>query len=196
MFSRTLREILQRRFNVLLGNYSYGAILPKCRVPRGTRIGNYCSIASGVVMLRRNHPTDHISQHPLFFNAKVGLLDEDVVFDVTQNPLEIGNDVWIGQNAIIAPNCRRICDGAVIAAGAVVTADVPAYTIVAGIPARVLRVRFPEPIQRALIASKWWTRPIEELSGVLPRFLEPLDEARAAAFSEELSNFVSVGQRS
>ena len=90
--------------------------------------------------------------------------------------ITIGHDVWIGHGAIVLPG-RNICTGAVIAAGAIVTRDVPAYTIVAGNPARAIKRRFPEAIAERLLASKWWDWEHEALRTALPDFRKLAIEA-------------------
>jgi carbonic anhydrase/acetyltransferase-like protein (isoleucine patch superfamily) len=103
----------------------------------------------------------------------------------------IEDDVWIGHNAMILPGCRRIGRGAIIGAGAVVTRDVPRYTIVAGNPARPLRERFAPEMQDALERSRWWEMDLAELRQWIERdrdavfhptadHIEALTKARAA----------------
>ena len=82
---------------------------------------------------------------------------------------DIGHDVWIGHGAIILPG-HNIGTGAVVAAGAVVTKDVPAYTIVAGNPARVIKRRFPEEIAARLTDLAWWDWNHDMLRQALPDF--------------------------
>ncbi|MBV8428124.1 MAG: hypothetical protein JOZ88_12860, partial [Hyphomicrobiales bacterium] len=79
----------------------------------------------------------------------------------------LGNDVWVGHGAIVLPG-RRIGDGAVIAAGAIVTKDVPPYTIVGGNPARIIRPRFPRAIAERLSRLAWWDWSHGELRRALP----------------------------
>lgn len=76
----------------------------------------------------------------------------------------IGNDVWIGFGAIIISGVN-IGDGAIVAAGAVVTKDVPAYAIVGGVPARVLKMRFPSTVLEKLLSLKWWRFSPWQLNG-------------------------------
>src|SRR5690606_34153345 len=82
-------------------------------------------------------------------------------------PVTIGNDVWIGHGAVIMPGIT-IGDGAVIAANAVVTKDVPPYIVVGGVPARALRPRFPDAIAAGLQALAWWDWPLERLFTAVP----------------------------
>jgi len=173
MFSRTLREILIRQYGVTVGMYSYGECLKPGLLPRGTRIGNYCSIAAGLRIHRRNHPTDRVSQHPFFYNQQCGLIAEDSIEEDASNPLEIGHDVWIGTGAIVLPKCRRIGNGAVVGAGSVVTRDVEPFTIVAGNPAHFIKHRFPPEVIERINASEWWNIELSELVRHFPVFVNP-----------------------
>ena len=155
MFSKTWRYVALRYHNVTFGDYSYAVNLKPGDLPPATVVGRFCSIAEGLKVLRRNHPYRRISTHPLFFNAKLGLIEKDSISGVELNPLVIGNDVWIGTNVTILPGCRSIGDGAVVGAGSVVTEDVEAFTIVAGNPARVISRRFPSEIEALVKASRW-----------------------------------------
>jgi acetyltransferase-like isoleucine patch superfamily enzyme len=89
--------------------------------------------------------------------------------------LEIGNDVWIGQSAIILRQVSKIGDGAVIGAGAVVTKDVPDYAIVAGSPAKVIRYRFSQENIQKLKKEQWWNKSIEELKESINEFTKPYE---------------------
>jgi serine acetyltransferase len=92
--------------------------------------------------------------------------------------IEIGNDVWIGQNAIILSGVNKIGDGAVIGAGSIVTKDVPDFAIVAGNPAKVIRCRFDEAVIRKLKEERWWDRDIEELKDNIDDFCRPIEMAK------------------
>ncbi len=162
-FSQTLRQILRDNHGVDIGRYSYGSILHPGLLPRGSRVGAYCSVGAELIVRRRDHPVDRAVMHPFFYNHELGLVAQDTIPSEEENPLEIGNDVWIGDRVTILGGCRRIGNGAVLAAGTVVTRDVDPYCIVGGTPARPIRMRFsPERIAR-LEASRWWERPISEL---------------------------------
>ena len=79
----------------------------------------------------------------------------------------IGNDVWIGQNAVILPGVH-VGDGAIIGANSVVGSDVAPYTIVIGNPAKVLRKRFDDELIGLLLKFKWWDKSIEEINALIP----------------------------
>lgn len=163
-----LRGLLARFHGVEIGRYSYGAILTPGVLPRGTRVGAYCSVGSELIVRRRDHPVDRPGLHAFFYNATLGVVPRDTIPAITDNPLTIGHDVWIGDRVTILPGCRQIGNGAVLAAGAVVTRDVPAYALVAGVPARVLRIRLDPATIARLEASRWWERPIEDLAAAPP----------------------------
>jgi virginiamycin A acetyltransferase len=165
LFSETLRQILREFHGAEVGRYSYGPVLEPGVIPRGSRVGAYCSIGPGLIIYRRNHPVERPSLHPFFYNHRVGFLDRDTIEEDADNPLEIGNDVWIGGRVIILPGCRRVGNGAVLAAGAVVAPDAAPYTIVGGVPARPLRTRFDDATVAALERSRWWERPLDTLIG-------------------------------
>ena len=159
-YSTTLRRIFREYYDVEIGMYSHSGCFIPGAMDRYTTIGRYCSIAQGARTYNRNHPLEFKSTHGFFFNPQLGRCRTDCV---PYKPLFIGNDVWIGANALVMPHVERIGDGAVIAAGAMVSKDVPPYAVVVGSPARVARFRFPSEVIKHLLASRWWEKPIEEL---------------------------------
>jgi acetyltransferase-like isoleucine patch superfamily enzyme len=161
--SRTRREILRRYHDVEIGKYSYGAILRPGALPGGTRVGAYCSVGRDLHVLRRNHPVDRPFLHPFFYNASQELVPQDMIATDRDNPLSIGNDVWIGDRVTILGGCRSIGNGAVIAAGAVVASDVAPYAIVGGVPAKLIRMRFSADRIAELERTAWWTRDISDV---------------------------------
>ena len=112
-----------------------------------TTIGKFCSIAAMTRINPGNHPMHRATQAHFTYRSSAyfpGESDDADFFDWRrQHHVHIGHDVWIGHGAIVLPG-RNVGTGAVIAAGAIVTKDVPAYTIVAGNPARIVRRRFSE----------------------------------------------------
>ncbi|CAD5281355.1 conserved hypothetical protein [Bosea sp. 62] len=139
-----------------LGDYSY--IVNDSNIIY-TTIGKFCSIAAHTRINPGNHPMQRASQAHFTYRASAyfeDAQDEAAFFDWRRStPVAIGHDVWIGHGAIVLAG-RSIGTGAVVAGGAVVTKDVPDYTIVAGNPARIIRRRFPEEIAERLKALAWW----------------------------------------
>jgi virginiamycin A acetyltransferase len=131
------------------------------------RVGRYCSIGPGVTIVAGGvHPPDWVATWP--FRAKLSLQGafEDGM-PSSRGPVDIGSDVWIGTQAMILSGVV-IGHGAIIAARAVVTRPVPPYAIVAGNPARVVRMRFDADIVQRLLASRWWEREPAELLPFVP----------------------------
>ncbi len=95
--------------------------------------------------------------------------------------MQFGHDVWVGHGAVILPGVS-IGTGAIVAAGAVVTKDVGAYEIVGGVPAKVIRRRFPEPTAEALMALAWWDWDHARLQAALPDFRALTVEAFVAKY--------------
>ncbi len=132
-------------------------------------IGRFCQIASGVefVMNGANHQMNAVSTFPFFtlegWDAKPPA-PEDLPL---KGDTVIGNDVWIGQNAVILPGVH-VGNGAIIGANAVVSRDVPAYTVVAGNPARAIRKRFDDELIDLLERFAWWDKSIEAIKALIP----------------------------
>ena len=133
-------------------------------------IGKFCSIACGVRFLfnSANHTLSSLSTYtfPLFYE-EWDLKQQDVVnsWD-NKGDIIIGNDVWIGYEAIILSGVT-VGDGAIIGTRAVVTKDVPPYTIVGGVPAKPIKKRFSEDTIVSLLKIKWWDWPKEKITNNL-----------------------------
>ena len=129
-------------------------------------IGKFCSIACGAKFLftSANHTQTSLSTYPfpIFFEEwDLNIQDITDAWD-NKGDIIIGNDVWIGYEAVILSGVT-VGDGAVIGARAVVTRDVPPYTIVGGIPAKPIRRRFSEDTVSALEKIRWWDWPEERI---------------------------------
>lgn len=170
-----LRQWFADRFGVEVGLYSYGCF-DRWRFPARTRIGRYCSFAKSARVLDANHPMDALTTHPYLYDPGHGVVDK--------NPLDpewlvIEDDVWVSHNATITPGCKRVGRGAVIAAGAVVTKDVPPYAVVAGVPATIVRYRFAPETQAALEASRWWELDKAALADLARRLPDTVNKPTA-----------------
>ncbi|MDL2215460.1 CatB-related O-acetyltransferase [Ruminococcaceae bacterium OttesenSCG-928-N02] len=134
-------------------------------------IGKFCSIACGAkfIFTSANHTLNSLSTYtfPLFYEEWG--LDKKEVTTAWDNKgdIVIGNDVWIGYEAVILSGVH-IGDGAIIGARAVVTKDVPPYTIVGGVPAKEIRKRFDERTVNKLLETKWWDWPPQNIQQALP----------------------------
>lgn len=131
------------------------------------KIGKFCSIACGAKFLfnSANHTVKSLSTYPFpIFFEEWGLDVKDIssAWD-NKGDIVIGNDVWIGYEAVIMSGVT-IGDGAIIGTRAVVTKDVPPYTIVGGVPAKQIRKRFPEEIISELLKLKWWDWTFKKIS--------------------------------
>lgn len=130
------------------------------------KIGNFCSIACGAKFIfnSANHTLRSLSTYPfpLFGDDWHHKMDVRESWD-HKGDIVIGNDVWIGYEAAILSGVR-IGDGAIIGTRAVVTKNVPPYTIVGGTPARIIKKRFSEDTITKLLTLKWWSWPIEKIS--------------------------------
>ena len=132
-------------------------------------IGKFCQIAAGVefMMNGANHQMNAVSTFPFYvmdgWEAKPPAFSDLPV----KGDTVVGNDVWIGQNATILPGVH-IGDGSVVGCNSVVASDVPAYTIVAGNPARPIRKRFDDELIDLLEKFCWWDKSIEEIKALVP----------------------------
>ena len=156
--------------DVVMGDYSY--VVNDAQITY-TTIGKFCSIAAMTRINPGNHPMHRATQSHFTYRASAyfpGEADEAEFFAWRKiHRIHIGHDVWIGHGAIVLPG-RGIGTGAVVAAGAIVTKHVPAYTIVGGNPARPIKRRFPEDVADRLQRLAWWDWDHEALRVALPDF--------------------------
>ena len=170
-------------------------------------VGRYSSIAGDVEAFGERHPSEWVTQSMITYDFGYpgirmahedfgGGLPEPAFFeDRFGGPITIGHDVWIGRHVQIARGVS-IGHGAIVAAGSVITRDVAPYTVVGGVPARLIRPRFAEGVGEALLASAWWDCAPTALWALdfrdPLRFCERLAEAKAAgtvaAFTPQITN--------
>jgi virginiamycin A acetyltransferase len=170
--------------NITVGDYSYAndfdppddwaaRLAPYLYpgAPERLRIGRFCQIAHGVrfITASANHAMGGITTYP-FGVFDPGTLDAFKAEFATLPDTEVGHDVWIGHGVLILPGAR-IGSGAIIGAGAVVAGVVPPYAVVAGNPARVIRMRFSADEVDRLLALGWWDWPLERIRMVLPALM-------------------------
>lgn len=134
-------------------------------------VGKFCSIACGAKFLftSANHTMRSLSSYPFPIFFEEWGLDQKDITDAWDNKgdIVVGNDVWIGYEAAILSGVT-IGDGAIIGARAVVTKDVPPYTIVGGVPAKPIRKRFDEKTIGQLLEMQWWDWPKEKIAQNIP----------------------------
>lgn len=136
-------------------------------------IGSFCSIANGVIIGGGMHPFSWVSMSPAFYEGRDSIKKKYSKHQREPNKKTvIGHDVWIGQNSLIKQGVV-IGTGAVIGMGSIVTKDVEPYSIVAGNPAKVIKMRFNEDIIKGLLKSKWWTLDEATLNDKAKYFKNP-----------------------
>lgn len=191
IYHSKFEEVMQINRNTQVGPDvsagAYFAMNEDCYVAR-TTVGRFCTFGARTAINPFGHPIDWLSihefqYHPDAFNwmpewQEVDRLPRSSLFKY----VEIGNDVWSGHNVTVMGDVK-VGDGAILAAGAVVTHDVPPYAIVGGVPAEIIKYRFSEKIIERLLAVRWWDFPLRRLGGLpfndIERCLERLEEMRA-----------------
>ena len=137
-------------------------------------IGRFCSIACGAKFLftSANHTMKSLSTYPFPIFFEEWGLDIKNVASAWDNKgdIVVGSDVWIGYEAVILSGVH-IGDGAIIGARAVVTRNVPPYTIVGGIPAKEIKKRFDEETIKKLLQTEWWNWPVKKVRQFLPQIM-------------------------
>ena len=182
---RQQKVYLDRAKNTTIGYKTYhnGAFVWQWYPNSSLTIGSYCSIANDVHFILDDgfHQQSEITSFPhldQLKNKSVRFQNQRIEdFKTSKIPsiahTEIGHDVWIGMNATIVPEVN-IGSGATVMAGAVVTTDVPHYSVVGGVPARVVKMKHsPEQIQD-LLAIAWWNWPAEQVETNAADFYLPL----------------------
>lgn len=149
------------------------------------RVGRFCSIASGVRINPGNHPLERAALHHFTYRSRwYGLAgdDDEGFFEWRRSqPVILGDDVWLGHGAVVLPG-RTVGTGAAVGAGAVVTRDVPPFTVAAGVPAVPVRERFSKHVQEGLMRIAWWSWPWDRLRRTLNDFRSLDAEAFVAKY--------------
>jgi acetyltransferase-like isoleucine patch superfamily enzyme len=161
------KNLLKKKAQVHNSHIGLGTYVSGNAKLNKAKIGRFCSIGQNVSNAFGIHPTDWVSTHPCFYSlqkqagftfVKNQLFEEHKFIDENNKyHIQIGNDVWIGNDVKIMDGVL-IGDGAIIGTGAVVTKDVEPYSIVGGIPARLIRYRFTKEMIAILLEIKWWER--------------------------------------
>lgn len=163
--------------NSELGDYSYAVRF--CDIANAT-IGKFSNIASFVRIGATDHPMDRASQHHFLYRSNDYWPDAepDHAFFAhrASRRAAIGHDTWLGHGAMVMPEVT-VGDGAVLAAKAVATKDVPPYAVVAGVPARFVRWRHPPALAERLMALAWWDWDHARLRAALDDFRQLSAEA-------------------
>jgi len=140
-----------------IGNYTY--IGTRCNLTKVT-VGRYCSIGNNVTIGPGHHNVHAVATSSLFY--------ADAYKQLTEKDCVIADNVWIGVDAVILRGVR-IGHGAIVGANAVVTKDVPDFSIVAGVPARVIKYRHSITEQRLILESEWWKYDLEDAKFALSK---------------------------
>lgn len=159
---------LANHSSFLNSSMGFGSYIAENSFIKNTEIGRYCSIGNDVMTVAGNHPLNQIASiSPMFYSTacQTGFTyvkrekfnDFKYIDEQKKIAVVIGNDVWIGARATLLEGIN-IGDGAVVAAGAVVTKNIPPYAIVGGVPAKIIRYRYDDETISKLLEIKWWDK--------------------------------------
>jgi hypothetical protein len=161
--------------NVQMGDYSYCG--PSCFF-QNVEIRKFSNIAAAVRIGPTRHPTDRATLHHFTYRRRMygfdSVDDEEFFAWRAEQVARVGHDTWIGHGAIIMPNIT-VGTGSVVGAGAVVTRDIPPYSIAVGVPAAVIKRRFQERVAQRLEGVGWWNWSHETLRERLEDFTLPVE---------------------
>lgn len=186
------------KFSTVLNSYvGFGTYISSRSKLINCKIGKYCSIASKVEIIFGKHPTNtFVSTSPAFYSINtlnnLSFVKKNIFkeFDYTDQEekyyVDIGNDVWIGYGCRIKGGVR-IGDGAIIAAGSIVTKDVEPYSIVGGIPAKIIKYRFKDDEIKYLQNLEWWNKNIDWIKRHA-KYFNNIDEFIKVIKNEEYKN--------
>ena len=192
-----------------MGSFSYS----QSTLPPETTVGRYCSLANAISAFHSEHPIHFTSTSPFSYRPDAAPIFSRAIetspyrdsyvpqpYDDKEDvPITIGNDVWIGQNVILKKGIH-IHDGAVVAAGSVVTKDVPEFTIVGGVPAKPIKKRFSDKLIKKIKEIRWWRynfMDFQDLDPSDPEFFlaglqERITDGSIQPFSPESTTIFSI----
>lgn len=205
MFDYLKNRVLWRKYNkhnlthnvngfhinsVSVGNMTYGNLyVITCGDDVKLEIGNFCSIAGGTkFILQGDHYRNHVSSYPY----KVQVTHESPYEAISKGNIVLEDDVWIGESAIILSGVH-IGQGAVVAAGALVTKDVPPYAIVGGVPAKIIKYRFPEDVRNELKLLDYSKLSREMIQDHIEELYKPIENSSAEEVKALLGWFPKKG---
>ena len=165
-----------------LGAYSY---VQKNSSIWHANIGKFCSLSWNVSVGGGEHDFHKVTAHSFLYSKSYGFIEEPL-YERFADKCEIGNDVWIAAGASILRGVT-MGDGAVVGAGAIVTKDVPPYSIVAGVPAKVIGYRCNDEIIADLLELKWWNWPCELIRHNVKLFNQDLNR-------ETVNRLIEIGK--
>ena len=159
--------------NAHIGKYSRVGV--NCKLTNVT-VGNFSCIGADCVVGVGQHPTNYLTYHSIFYKqGNWGWHDDWIKYPKgfqEQAHITIGNNVWIGQKVVIMDGVT-IGDNSIVATGAIVTKDVPPYSIVGGVPAKVIKTLFNDDMRKRLDEIQWWNLEDNEITKVIDLFHIP-----------------------
>ena len=186
LFSRFLNSVLEG-----MNFVGRNCIIYNTKIGKGTYLGNncefsnceigrFCSISRNIHIIQGDHPTSvYVSTSPLFFSKKHMAFKKTYVSEqkydenktINGRAAIIGNDVWIGANVDILAGVT-IGNGAIVGANSLVTKSVPAYAVVGGVPAKIIKYRFPKEVCDRIEETQWWNWDDDKLQAKADYFTD------------------------
>lgn len=176
-------------WRVQMGHYT---CVGRMSTIQGTKIGSFCAMSWNLKIGGDDHDYKMLSIHPFWHNVSWGIAEDKEYSDYYhekeyEEPCEIGNDCWIAAGVSICRNVR-IGNGCIIGAGAVITKDIEPYSVVVGVPGRIIKKRFDDRTIERLEHINWWNLPIDVIKANLSLFKDKHLDEESLDILEELSH--------